>query len=90
MLVVRPVSVAVSAGNSYWMNYAGGIINKCGTGVDHGVLLVGVFQNSTVNYWKIKNSWGTTWGENGYIRVDRSVLNGNLCDICSYGFYPNL
>jgi hypothetical protein len=89
MVVGRPVSVAVSAGNSYWQSYAGGIITKCGSGVDHGVLLVGVYQNGTENYWKVKNSWGPGWGENGFIRIDRSG-SGNLCDICSYGFYPTL
>lgn len=88
MVTGRPVTIAVAAGSSYWQNYAGGILNQCGTKIDHGVLLVGVFQNSTQNYWKIKNSWGTGWGENGYVRIDRSLNGGNLCDICSYAYYP--
>ena len=90
MVTGRPTSIAVSAGTNYWMAYAGGILNQCGTTLNHGVLLVGVFQNASMNYWKIKNSWGTGWGENGYIRIDRSVNNGNLCSICSYGYYPVL
>lgn len=91
MVAGRPTSVAVYAGNNFWKYYSGGILNQCGSGnIDHGVLLVGVFQNATQNYWKIKNSWGTSWGENGYIRIDRSVAGGNLCEICSYGFYPIL
>lgn len=90
MVTGRPTSVAVSAGTNYWMAYAGGILNQCGTTLDHGVLLVGVFQNASMNYWKIKNSWGTGWGENGFIRIDRSLNNGNLCSICSYGYYPIL
>lgn len=89
MVTGRPVGVAVSAGNQYWQNYAGGIMNQCGTGeVDHGVTLVGVYQDDSENYWRIKNSWGTEWGEDGYIRLDRSIGNGNICSICSYGFYP--
>lgn len=89
MVTGRPVGVAVSAGNQYWQNYAGGILNQCGSGqVDHGVTLVGVYQDDTENYWKVKNSWGTEWGESGYIRLDRSISNGNICSICSYGFYP--
>lgn len=89
MLTGRPVAVAVSAGNQYWQNYAGGIINQCGSGgVDHGVTLVGVYQDDKQNYWKVKNSWGPSWGENGFVRLDRSVNNGNICSICSYGFYP--
>jgi C1A family cysteine protease len=88
MVTGRPTSIAVSAGNNYWMNYAGGILNQCGTGIDHGVLLVGVFQNATQNYWKVKNSWGASWGEKGFIRIDRNLNGGNLCDICGYGYYP--
>jgi len=62
LLQNRPITVAVSAGNTYWQNYKQGILNLCSTGVNHGVFLVGMFQNSTMNYWKIKNSWGTSWG----------------------------
>ena len=89
MVSGRPLSIAVSAGNAYWQNYAGGILNVCGNGgVDHGVTLVGVYQDDTQNYWKVKNSWGQTWGEKGYIRLDRS--KDNICQICSYGFYPQI
>ena len=89
MIVGRPVSIAVSAGNKYWQYYSGGILTECGSGnVDHGVMLVGVYQDHTENYWKIKNSWSTTWGEKGYIRINRGT--DNLCKICSYGYYPVL
>jgi hypothetical protein len=90
MVTGRPISVAVAAGSSYWMLYAGGILNQCGTAIDHGVLVVGVFQNSTTNYWKVKNSWGTSWGEAGYIRLNRNTLSGDICNICSFGFYPQI
>jgi C1A family cysteine protease len=46
----------------------------CGRNINHGVLVVG----ATDGYWKIKNSWGTSWGENGYIRIGR----GNTCGVC--------
>ena len=60
----RPITIAVAAGNVYWQGYSGGIMNQCGNaqGVDHGVTLVGVHQDDQENYWKIKNSWGTSWG----------------------------
>ena len=88
----RPVTIAVTAGNSYWQSYSGGIMNQCGNaaGVDHGVTLVGVHQDNEENYWKIKNSWGTSWGEKGFIRLDRNINKGNICNICKYGFYPEI
>ena len=74
----RPVSVAVDANN--WSHYSSGIFNNCKTSLDHGVLLVGV----TDTYWKVKNSWASSWGEKGYIRLSR----GNTCGICNQASYP--
>jgi len=76
----RPVSVAVDAGQ--WSLYKGGVLSSCTANVNHGVLLVGY----TDAFWKIKNSWGQAWGENGYIRLAR----GNTCAVCSYPSYPTL
>ena len=92
MVLESSVTVAVTAGNSYWQSYSRGIMNQCGNAqdVDHGVTLVGVHQDDNENYWKIKNSWGTTWGEKGFIRLNRDIKQGNICNICSYGFYPIL
>jgi C1A family cysteine protease len=75
----RPVSVAVDASN--WSAYRSGVFNNCKTSLNHGVLLVGI----TDAYWLVKNSWGTGWGEAGYIRVAR----GNTCGICNQPSYPN-
>ena len=79
-LAARPISVAVDA--SVWSPYRGGVLSNCGTNVNHGVLLVG----ATDAYWKIKNSWGASWGESGFIRLGR----GNTCAICNYPSYPQL
>jgi hypothetical protein len=43
MLVNNPVSIALSSGNEYWKHYRSGILDRCSTGIDHGVLLVGVY-----------------------------------------------
>jgi len=61
-----PLSVCVDA--STWNSYKGGIMTSCGKRVDHCVQAVGV-DASTGGYWKVRNSWATTWGESGYIRL---------------------
>ena len=75
----RPISVAVDATN--WSKYASGVFNNCAKSLNHGVTLVGVVGGN----WKVKNSWGTTWGESGFIRL----TTGNTCGICNVASYPN-
>jgi len=70
-----PLSVCLDA--SSWNSYTGGIMTKCGNNVDHCVQAVGV-DASTGGYWKVRNSWGTSWGESGYIRL---AYGANTCDI---------
>jgi len=59
-----PLSVCVDA--SSWNSYKGGIMTTCGKSVNHCVQAVGV---DTSSYWKVRNSWGTSWGEAGHIRL---------------------
>jgi len=70
-----PLSVCVDA--SKWNSYKGGIVTSCGTRVDHCVQAVGVDASSS-GYWKVRNSWGTGWGESGYIRL---AYGKNMCAI---------
>ena len=62
-----PVSAAVCVGTAF-QNYSGGIFqtNEC-TQVNHAIVLVG--WNDTDGYWILRNSWGTSWGESGYMRI---------------------
>lgn len=77
-LLKGPVAVAVDAGN--WPLYKSGVFENCGSSVNHAVLAVGV----TDAYWRLKNSWGVSWGEGGYIRVKA----GNTCAVCVFGVRP--
>lgn len=88
----QPVSVAVQADQDAFMLYAGGVVTGyCGTNLDHGVLAVGYGTDNGVDYYKVKNSWGTSWGEGGYIRIARNVnQEGGQCGILSAASYPTL
>jgi C1A family cysteine protease len=82
----QPVSVAIEADKSAFQLYRGGVLDSsaCGTQLDHGVLVVG-YGTDGKDYWKVKNSWGASWGENGYIRM---VRNKNMCGISQQPSYP--
>ncbi len=75
----RPLAVAVDG--SYFRNYHSGVFSNCSTRLNLAVLLVGM----TETYYRLKNSWGVSWGEAGYIRLTRGF---NVCGICSAVSYP--
>jgi len=84
----QPVSVAIEADKSVFQLYSGGVLDSssCGTSLDHGVLIVGYGTDSSGgDYWKVKNSWGTSWGEAGYVRLARGK---NMCGIAIEPSYP--
>ncbi|KAJ1435606.1 hypothetical protein B484DRAFT_445987, partial [Ochromonadaceae sp. CCMP2298] len=69
-----PLSVCLDANT--WNSYTGGIMSVCGQSVDHCVQAVGVDVGG--GYWKVRNSWGTSWGESGFILL---AYGANTCDI---------
>uniref|UniRef100_A0A0D9XYE4 Peptidase C1A papain C-terminal domain-containing protein n=1 Tax=Leersia perrieri TaxID=77586 RepID=A0A0D9XYE4_9ORYZ len=77
----QPVSVAVDASNFQF--YQGGVMSgSCGTDLDHGVTVIGYGTASDgTKYWLIKNSWGTTWGESRYLRMEKDIDDnrGSAC-----------
>ncbi|KAF8409031.1 hypothetical protein HHK36_005103 [Tetracentron sinense] len=88
----QPVSVAIDASGSDFQFYSSGIFTgQCRTELDHGVTAVGYgTSDDGSKYWLVKNSWGTEWGEEGYIRMQRDVdAEEGLCDnIAMDASYP--
>jgi len=75
-----PLSLCLAA--SSWQSYRGGILSKCDNQVDHCVQGTGYSGSS---YWKIRNSWGTGWGESGFIRL---AQGSDLCKVSDDATYP--
>lgn len=85
-LQVNPVAVAIQADQLEFQLYKSGIMDfNCGNQLDHAVLLVGFGTENGIDYWKVKNSWGTSWGEDGYFRLLRGK---NMCGISDSASYP--
>jgi len=93
-VVSQPQSVAVEADQSTFQFYSQGTImtGNCGTATDHGVLIVGYGVDGSTEYWKVKNSWGVTWGDAGYCLICKDCgKNGNKgeCGINTDPSHPN-
>ena len=90
-LSAQPVSIAIEADHFVFQNYRGGIITEdtCGDTLDHGVLAVGFDTTADTPYWIVKNSWGASWGESGYVRLAINVTDtSGQCGILEHPVYP--
>jgi len=90
---VGPVSIAIDASKASFQSYKSGVYYEpscSSTALDHAVLIVGYGHDSQYNedYWIVKNSWGTWWGENGYIKMIRNYYNN--CGVASHPTYPTV
>lgn len=87
-----PVSIAIEADTKAFQLYKSGVLtgDACGTNLDHGVLIVGYGSESGTEYWLVKNSWSTTWGDEGYIKIGRSDSTNDkgVCGIAMQPSYP--
>lgn len=95
-VVDGPVSIGIQADQFAFQFYSGGILDgRCGTDIDHGVVVVGYGQDDDTGdkYWKVRNSWGTSWGEDGYVRIcrdcDKNDDQGECCVLCQPS-YPTI
>merc|ERR1712087_1096434 len=87
-----PVSIAIEANQLAFQFYSSGVFTgNCGTQLDHGVLAVGYGVDGSQKYWKVKNSWGASWGMNGYILICKECQkNGDKgeCGILMQPSFP--
>lgn len=86
----QPVSIAIEADTKYFQSYSSGVLtsSSCGTNLDHGVLIVGYGVENGIKYWLVKNSWSTSWGDQGYVKIARSDST-NDAGICGIGMSPS-
>ncbi|KAK4398094.1 KDEL-tailed cysteine endopeptidase CEP2 [Sesamum angolense] len=86
----QPVSVAIDAGGYDFQFYSSGVFaGYCGNNLNHGVTIVGYGVDNSEKYWLVKNSWGTTWGDNGYVKMKRGFADeGGICGIALQASYP--
>jgi KDEL-tailed cysteine endopeptidase len=87
-----PVSIAIEADTKAFQLYTSGVLtgDACGTNLDHGVLIAGYGEEDGTEYWLVKNSWGPSWGDEGYIKIARSdsTNDAGVCGIAMQASYP--
>jgi C1A family cysteine protease len=90
--LVGPISIALDAETALFQSYSSGVITsaKCGTTLDHGVLIVGYGTENGIKYWLVKNSWSADWGDKGYIKIERSesASDNGICGIAMEASFP--
>jgi cathepsin L len=83
-LATQPLAVSIEADKMVFQTYSSGVLDSttCGTNLDHAVLAVGWGTDSASgkDYWLVKNSWNTTWGDKGYIKL--AIVDGKgICGV---------
>ncbi len=88
----QPISICIEAMDTLFRHYQGGVLTNCSyRDTDHCILAIGYGTDAELgDYWLVKNSWGTSWGEAGYARLGRgtSASQYGECGILSYPRFP--
>jgi KDEL-tailed cysteine endopeptidase len=91
-VAIGPVSIAIEADTRVFQLYSSGVITStsCGTKLDHGVLIVGYGVENGIKYWLVKNSWSSSWGDNGYVKIQRddSTNDAGICGVALQPSFP--
>jgi hypothetical protein len=101
VLAQQPVSVGIEADQKEFQLYKSGVFtsNSCGKNIDHGVLLVGYGSSNGIDYYILKNSWGISWGDQGFMLLGKGFQPNSIipynngagqCGVLSQGSYPIL
>ena len=90
-LAQQPLAVSLEADTAAFQTYSSGILSgpACGTTLDHAVLAVGWGTENGQEYWLIKNSWNTTWGDNGFIKLAITGHDAGTCGVQSEPLFPS-
>lgn len=90
----QPVAIAIQADQRDFQLYKSGVFTgTCGTQLDHGVLVVGYGSEGNEDYYLVKNSWSTSWGDNGYIKLGRGEQyneGSGQCGMLMQASYPEV
>jgi KDEL-tailed cysteine endopeptidase len=89
-IAAQPVTVTIEADTSVFQGYTTGVLNSaaCGTSLDHAVAAVGYGTEAGQDYYIVRNSWGTVWGEAGYIKI-AAVEGAGICGIQMNALYAS-
>ncbi|PQQ03328.1 vignain-like [Prunus yedoensis var. nudiflora] len=90
---MQPVSITIDASGNEFKHYQSGVFSPtdCGTNQNHAVTVVGYGTTEDgTKYWLLKNQWGESWGENGYMKISLRDAGapGGVCGLAQYALYP--